>query len=177
MGVRRSAGSRYHAVVPCNATVPLDDRSCMRTHILLPTFLAALLAPLVAASPSLADQEAPRPTLTIRNSDYGRIVFDSAGRALYGFTRDPRNRSVCYGACAAAWPPYIVRGELRAPAGVKRSLLGTTRRTDGSRQLTFAGRPLYYYVGDTAPGIVRCQNVFGFDGLWLVARPSGKLVR
>ena len=117
------------------------------------------------------------PTLTIRSSDFGRIVFDRSGRALYAFTRDPKGRSTCYGACAAAWPPYLVRGQLRVPGGVPRSLLGTTRRRDGTRQLTFAGRPLYYYVGDDGPGIVRCQNVSEFGGLWLVARPDGRLVR
>jgi len=103
-------------------------------------------------------------------------VWDGQRRALYAFTRDPRGRSACYGACATAWPPYIVRGPLRAGPGVKRSLLGTTRRRDGSRQLTYAGKPLYYYVSDPV-GVIRCQNVFGFGGLWLVVQPNGRLVR
>jgi predicted lipoprotein with Yx(FWY)xxD motif len=133
-----------------------------------------MAAPAETAS---ADAAGAKPTLTVRSSAYGRIVFDSNGRALYAFTKDPRGRSVCSGACAAAWPPYIVRGPLRAPKGIKASLLGTIRRSDGSRQLTFAGRPLYYYVGDRAPGEVRCQNVFGFGGLWLVVKPNGRLVR
>jgi predicted lipoprotein with Yx(FWY)xxD motif len=70
-----------------------------------------------------------------------------------------------------------VSGRLRAGTGVKRARLGTIRRPDGSRQLTYAGRPLYYYVGDSKPGEVRCQNVYEFGGLWLVVRASGKLVR
>jgi predicted lipoprotein with Yx(FWY)xxD motif len=131
----------------------------------------------VAAVERTSGNAAALATLTVRNSDYGRIVFDSRGRALYAFTRDPRGRSVCSGACATAWPPYLVRGKLRAPAGVNRSLLGTTRRADGTRQLTFGGLPLYYYVGDRKPGEVRCQNIFEFGGLWLVVRPSGRLVR
>jgi predicted lipoprotein with Yx(FWY)xxD motif len=130
-----------------------------------------------AASGASSSGDAASATLTARSSDYGRIVFDGGGRALYAFTRDPRGRSICYGACARAWPPYLVRGRLRAGAGVTGSLLGTTRRTDGTRQLTYAGRPLYYYVGDRRPGEVRCQNVFGFGGLWLVQRPNGRLVR
>jgi predicted lipoprotein with Yx(FWY)xxD motif len=73
-------------------------------------------------------------------------------------------------------PPYVVRGTLRAGKGTRRSLLGTTRRRDGTRQLTYAGKPLYYYVGDPV-GEVRCQNVREFGGLWLVVRPSGRLVR
>jgi predicted lipoprotein with Yx(FWY)xxD motif len=116
-------------------------------------------------------------TLTIRTSAYGRILFDSRGRALYAFTRDPRGRTVCNGACAAAWPPYTLRGRLRAVGPVRRSLLGTTRRANGTRQVTYAGRPLYYYVGDRRPGEVRCQNVREFGGIWLVMRASGRVVR
>ena len=141
--------------------------------------LAIAVVSLVGGFATLPAAAAPdaTTTLTIRASDFGRIVFDARGRALYAFTRDPNGRSTCYGACATAWPPYIVRGQLRPPKGIGRSLLGTTRRRDGSRQLTFAGRPLYYYVGDTGPGVVLCQNVREFGGLWLVARPGGGLVR
>jgi predicted lipoprotein with Yx(FWY)xxD motif len=60
---------------------------------------------------------------------------------------------------------------------VNRSLLGTTKRRDGRRQVTYAGRPLYYYVNDRKPGQILCQNVAEFGGTWLVVRPSGKLVR
>ena len=145
---------------------------------------AALAAVVVAAAPgspgrpaAAPDAAQGRPALTIRSSDYGRIVFDMRGRALYAFTRDRGGRSTCSGACARAWPPYLVRGRPRAGAGIAASLLGTTRRGDGTLQLTFAGRPLYYYVGDRAPGQVLCQNVFEFGGLWLVVRPNGRLVR
>ena len=142
------------------------------SFLLVVASLGAVAAPSAGAAP-----DAVSATVTIRASDYGRIVFDANGRALYAFTRDPKGRSTCYGPCAAAWPPYIVRGQLRAPTGVRRSLLGTTLRRDGSRQLTFGGRPLYFYVGDTGPGVVRCQNVLEFGGLWLVVRPDARLVR
>jgi predicted lipoprotein with Yx(FWY)xxD motif len=143
-------------------------------------FLVVLvLAALAAASSVQADMAAPggaSPTVKVRSSQFGRILFDGGNRALYAFTSDPRGKTTCYGGCAAAWPPYIVRGTLRAGTGTKRSLLGTTRRRNGSRQLTYAGRPLYYYVHDPR-GQVLCQNVHEFGGLWLVVRPSGKLVR
>src|SRR5207245_1065452 len=103
-------------------------------------------------------------------------LFDGRGFVLYAFTRD-RGRSSCSGACAKAWPPYLVTGRARAEAGVKSSLLGTTRRPDGKVQVTYAGRPLYYYVGDRKPGQILCQNVNEFGGLWLVVRPNGRLVR
>ena len=106
-----------------------------------------------------------------------RILFDHRGFVLYGFTRDPAKRSACYGACAAAWPPYLVPKPPRAGAGVRRALLGSIRRQDGRFQVTYAGRPLYYYVGDRSPRQILCQNVSEFGGLWLVARPNGTLVR
>jgi predicted lipoprotein with Yx(FWY)xxD motif len=72
---------------------------------------------------------------------------------------------------------YFATGRLVAGKSVKRSLIGTVRRRDGRRQITYNGRPLYYYVGDTRTGQVSCQNVAEYGGTWLVMRPSGALVR
>jgi predicted lipoprotein with Yx(FWY)xxD motif len=117
-------------------------------------------------------------TLTVRNTRFGRILFDGRGRTLYAFTRDPRGaRSRCYGACAKAWPVYFAKGRLLAGKGVRQSLLGTSRRRDGRRQVTYNRRPLYFYVGDKKPGQVLCQNVDEFGGTWLVIRPNGQLVQ
>jgi predicted lipoprotein with Yx(FWY)xxD motif len=118
----------------------------------------------------------PQPTVTAEPSSYGQILFDRRGFVLYGFTQDPRGRSPCRGACARAWPPYIVASRPRADSGVAPRRLGTTRRADGSLQATYAGRPLYYYVGDRKPGQILCQNVFEYRGYWRVIHPSGALV-
>jgi predicted lipoprotein with Yx(FWY)xxD motif len=139
--------------------------------------LIGIVAVAVLAPNAMSSHRADRGSLTVNSSRFGKILFDGRGFTLYAFTRDPRGRSVCGGACAKAWPPYIVRSAPRAAAGVKRSLLGTTRRADGRLQVTFAGRPLYYYVGDRAPRQILCQNVSEFGGLWLVVRPTGTLVR
>jgi predicted lipoprotein with Yx(FWY)xxD motif len=144
----------------------------MRYLVLLAALVGALT---ITATPMAAEQA--RPTLITHSSGFGKVLFDGRGFVLYAFTKDPRSRSACSGACAAAWPPYVVRGALRAETGIKASLLGTTRRANGSRQVTYAGRPLYFYVGDKRPGQILCQNVSEFGGLWLVMRPSGKLVR
>ena len=133
--------------------------------------LAVALVPAAAGSPSRA------PTLKVGSSSYGKVLYDGRGYVLYVFTRD-RARSACYGACAKAWPPYFApRGTLRVGPGLKRSLLGTVRRRSGRRQVTYAGRPLYFYVGDRRPGQILCQDVFEYGGRWLIVRPSGKLVR
>jgi predicted lipoprotein with Yx(FWY)xxD motif len=139
--------------------------------------LLALLTIVVAAVLAPSAMSTDRGTLTTHSSRFGQILFDGRGFVLYAFTKDQRGRSVCSGACAAAWPPYVVRSKPRAGVGAKRSLIGTTRRADGRLQVTYAGRPFYYYVGDQAPGQILCQNVSEFGGLWLVARPNGTLVR
>jgi predicted lipoprotein with Yx(FWY)xxD motif len=147
----------------------------MKTLTLL-SFALLLAAPAAAGS---AELDSATATLTVRNSAYGRIIFDGRGRALYAFTRDTRGgrTSTCYGACATAWPVYYAGATLSAGAGIDRRLIGTIKRTNGKRQVTYNGWPLYYYVGDTRPGRVTCQNIREFGGLWLVVRPSGKLVR
>ena len=135
---------------------------------------------MVVAAPAMSSGEAAptgRATVKAATSRFGQILFDGRGFVLYGFTRDPRGRSVCSGACAQAWPPYIVASKPAAGAGVNAKLLGTTRRADGKLQATYAGKPLYYYVGDRKPGQILCQNVQEFGGLWLVVRPNGLLVR
>jgi predicted lipoprotein with Yx(FWY)xxD motif len=140
-------------------------------------FLSASLAALALAAPTMAVEQA-RPTLTAKSSRFGKVLFDGRGFVLYAFTKDRRGGpSRCSGACAKAWPPYVVRGALRAGPGVQASMLKTVRRADGSRQVTYAGWPLYFYVGDRQAGQILCQNVSEFGGLWLVQRPSGKLVR
>ncbi len=147
----------------------------MRIRILLPVVVA--LAAASASSAALSSSHVSRSTLTAGPSSYGRILFDGRGFVLYAFTRDPRGKSVCTGACAKAWPPYVVKTQPRAGTGVRARLLGTTRRPDGTVQVTYAGRALYYYVGDRKPGQVLCQNVPEFGGIWRVVRPGGGLVR
>jgi predicted lipoprotein with Yx(FWY)xxD motif len=137
---------------------------------------AAALACTVLAMAAPAAAHTPRATLTVKTSSFGRVLFDGRGYVLYAFTRDAHGRSACSRACARAWPPYIVKARLRAGAGVTALRIGTTKRADGSVQVTYAGRPLYYYVGDRRPGQILCQNVTEFGGVWRVVRASGRLV-
>jgi predicted lipoprotein with Yx(FWY)xxD motif len=145
------------------------------------SFIAAATVVVVLVGGALFARSTPaatmRPSVAAGPSSVGSILFDGRGFALYAFTRDPARRATCYGACAKAWPPYLVRSRPAAGKGTRGRLIGTVRRTDGKLQATYAGRPLYYYVGDTKPGIVLCQNVKEFGGLWLVVRGSGALVR
>lgn len=129
------------------------------------------------AQSAIATPDVPRNVVAVGGSAYGPVLFDGRGLALYAFTRDRAGHSSCSGACARNWPPFVVRGGVGAGSGATGSLLGTTRRADGSRQVTYAGRPLYYYVGDRKPGQILCQHVSEFGGLWLVVRASGRPVQ
>src|SRR5262245_41623145 len=147
-----------------------------------PIARAAGLATLVAlalcgtASTGLAAKKRG-PKLKVVSSDYGRILANGRGRALYLFTSDTGPTSTCYEACATAWPPYIVKSRPRAAGDAKPGLIGTTRRSDGRLQATYAGHPVYSYVGDNAPGEVLWQAVFEYGGYWYVLKANGRAVR
>ncbi len=100
------------------------------------------------------------------------MIANRRGEAFYLFGKD-RGPSRCYGSCARAWPPVLTKGGPVAVGGVKQKLLGTTRRKNGRKQVTYAGHPLYYYVDD-APGRILCHDVSEFGGLWRVVKPNGR---
>jgi predicted lipoprotein with Yx(FWY)xxD motif len=120
-----------------------------------------------------AESRRPGTRIVLRGSEFGEMLFDSRRQAIYVFERDRKDRTVCYGECAEAWPPVLTEGEAAAGKGVDASLLGTIERRDGTLQVTYAGRPLYYYAHE-APGEVRCHNVNLNGGLWWVVGPDGK---
>jgi predicted lipoprotein with Yx(FWY)xxD motif len=101
------------------------------------------------------------------------MLWGPRRQAIYIFERDRPGESRCYGACARAWPPVFTKGRPVAGRGVRKSLLGTTRRRNGKRQVTYAGKPLYYYAHE-GPGEVRCHNVNLNGGLWWVVGTDGR---
>jgi predicted lipoprotein with Yx(FWY)xxD motif len=110
------------------------------------------------------------------SSSLGRILVDSHGRTLYLFAKDKNGKSACYGSCAAYWPPLIASGKPRAVSRAKASLLGTTRRHDGRRQVTYRHHPLYRYAGDAGRGQTNGQGLNESGGLWWVLSPAGNKI-
>ena len=137
-----------------------------------PTVVKRLAQPTTTPAPAPA-----RRGVTVRavRSQYGTILANGAGKAFYLFDKERSSRAECYGDCASAWPPVLTKGRPSAGPGIRKDLLGTTRRRNGSLQVTYRGRPMYYYVAD-APGRVLCHDVFEFDGRWLVVQPNGRPV-
>lgn len=142
--------------------------------------LTALAAAAVVAATAAALAFAGSITATggtnvkIVNSKLGRILVDSKGITLYDFVKDKGTTSVCYGACAALWPPLLTHGKPVADPGVKAALLGTTKRSDGKLEVTYGGHPLYYFVTDRKPGQTTGQGVNQFGGPWWVLSAAGK---
>jgi predicted lipoprotein with Yx(FWY)xxD motif len=128
-----------------------------------------------AAADSASLAAAERTKVRLKKTRFGRVLFDSDGYALYVFTRDGR-KSKCNGDCAEAWPPLRAQGKLVGGKGVKDWLLAKVTRRDGTKQVTYDGHPVYNYIDDPL-GVVLCQNVREFGGLWYVIKRSGKVVR
>ena len=115
-------------------------------------------------------------TVGVRHTSLGRVIVDSKGRTLYLFEKDTSRRSACSGQCAQFWPPLLTHGAPVARTGVKQSLLGKIRRADGTQQVTYAGHPLYLYVGDSKPGQTNGEGSQEFGAGWDVLSASGKKI-
>ena len=127
----------------------------------------------ITSAPAPAGGTAGRALVRIADTHLGRILVDRGGVTLYDFVADKGTTSVCYNACAALWPPLITAGRPIPGPGVKASLLGTTRRSDGKLEVTYGGHPLYYFVSDRHPGQTTGQGVNQFGAAWWVLSPAG----
>ena len=106
----------------------------------------------------------------------GKFLADGQGRALYLFEADKGSTSTCTGACASAWPPVTASAMPMAGGGVSQSLLGSTKRADGTEQLTYNGHPLYYFAADTGSGMAKGQGTKAFGAGWYVVDAKGSKI-
>jgi predicted lipoprotein with Yx(FWY)xxD motif len=111
--------------------------------------------------------------ITTTSGSVGQYLVSGSGRAVYMWVKDSKDKSVCYGTCAGAWPPVLATGKVVAEGGAKASELGTITRTGGAKQVTYDGWPLYYFVGDTGAGTTKGQGSDGFGAKWWLLAPSG----
>ena len=139
--------------------------------------VAAAAAVTHQSSRSLAASSATAGRVTLHKTKLGKVLATSSGRTLYLFMKDKNGKSACYGQCASNWPPLMKKGTLRAGTGVKAKLLGTTKRKNGKRQVTYNHHPLYLYAGDTAAGQVSGQGLNFFGGKWYVLSAAGRAIK
>lgn len=116
-------------------------------------------------------------TVKATTSKDGTVLVDGTGRTLYLFQKDSPNQSACSGACVSAWPVDQSSGTPKAGSGVKASLLGSIKRTDGTTQVTYNKHPLYFYSGDSQAGQQNGQGLNAFGAVWNVVAPAGVAVK
>ena len=124
------------------------------------------------ATTSSSPPAATGTAITTGDSEFGVMLFDQPGQAIYLFDLETAGTPQCNGDCAANWPPVLTTGAPQAAGDVRGDLLGTVQRDDGSTQVTYAGHPLYYYAHED-PGQVLCHDVDDYGGTWLVVTPAG----
>jgi predicted lipoprotein with Yx(FWY)xxD motif len=115
-------------------------------------------------------------TVGVSNEGLGNILVNSQGRTLYMFTGDSGTMSECNGACAVNWPPLRAAGKPTIGSGANASLISTTSRSGGSKQVTYNGHPLYLFKGDKSPGDTNGQGLNAFGGYWYALTPGGDQV-
>jgi predicted lipoprotein with Yx(FWY)xxD motif len=115
-------------------------------------------------------------TLSLRKTNLGVILVNARGHTLYLLAKDRNAKSSCYGSCARFWPPLLSRGKPTAGPGVKRSLLGTTRRSNGSLQVTYNKHPLYTYALDKRAGQTKGEGNSAFGAKWWAVSAKGRAV-
>ena len=114
--------------------------------------------------------------VSLRKTTLGTVLVDARGHTLYLFEKDSRGMSACNTACVQYWPALTSRTAPRAGSGVKQSMLRLVRQHNGLRQVTYAGHPLYTFVGDKQPGQTTGEGLTNFGGGWYVVAASGQKV-
>ena len=118
--------------------------------------------------------QAGQTMITTRSGPAGTYLANGSGRAVYLFLADSMNKSKCSGACTSIWPPVVATGTLSASGSAVSGDLGSITRSDGTKQVTYKGHPLYYFSGDSGPGMTKGQGISGFGAKWWLVAPSGK---
>jgi predicted lipoprotein with Yx(FWY)xxD motif len=142
------------------------------------TLAVMLFAAAAIASAAFAASGPSGPaTVKSRSTSLGTILVDAKGRTLYLFEKDRAGKSACSGACAKNWPPLLTKGAPKAAGSARKAKLGTTRRADGTSQVTYAGHPLYTFVVDAGkPGSTKGEGIEAFGAEWYVVGTAGKKI-
>jgi predicted lipoprotein with Yx(FWY)xxD motif len=129
-----------------------------------------------AASSAATPASAKGVTVTLTKGAQGSYLAGASGRALYLWVADAKGKSSCSGACAGAWPPLTGTAKPAAGPGVNAADLGTISRSDGTKQVTYNGHPLYYFVSDPHSGTTKGQGSDSFGAKWWLVAPSGAAI-
>jgi predicted lipoprotein with Yx(FWY)xxD motif len=137
---------------------------------------AALLVAAAYGGTSTTSSATKGAFVALRKTSLGSVLVDARGRTLYVFDKDHNGKSACDTACASYWPPLISGSQPRAGTGVHKSRLGVTKRQDGRRQVTYAGHPLYRFVGDKTAGQTKGEGLSNFGAEWYAVAATGRAI-
>jgi predicted lipoprotein with Yx(FWY)xxD motif len=126
-----------------------------------------------AGGTSSAAAAAAATVIKTTSGSAGAFLTNGSGRAVYLFDKDTMNTSMCTRACAGFWPPVTANVAVTASGGATAKDLGTITRSDGTKQVTYDGHPLYYYAGDTGSGQTNGQGSDNFGAKWWLVAPTG----
>jgi predicted lipoprotein with Yx(FWY)xxD motif len=142
---------------------------------LIPLLLISMLA--FAGVASAAAKHGT--TIKLGKTSKGKILTTNGGFTIYEFGRDGKNKDRCVGisGCKGTWPPVTTKAKPVAGSGLKSKLLGTIKLSDGSRQVTYNGHPLYTYISDSGPRQTDYIGVSMFGGTWLALNANGNTVK
>jgi predicted lipoprotein with Yx(FWY)xxD motif len=170
---RMSAPARLAAGVGGAVGVAVLVAACASGSSSSSTGAAASSSPAGASASSSAASGSGSTVIKTASSSAGEFLTDGSGRAVYLWVKDTGGTSACSGACAGAWPPVTAAGTATASGSAKASDLGTITRSDGTKQVTYDGHPLYYFSGDSGPGTATGQGSDSFGAKWWLVAPSG----
>jgi predicted lipoprotein with Yx(FWY)xxD motif len=114
--------------------------------------------------------------VALRKVSFGTVLVGPNSHTVYLFLKDKGTTSQCNGKCAVVWAPLTSSGQPQAGAGLKASLLGTSKRKDGTMQVTYGGHPVYYYDDDKKPGMTEGEGKKEFGAEWYAVGSDGKKV-
>jgi predicted lipoprotein with Yx(FWY)xxD motif len=141
-----------------------------------PSSMSSPTTSMTGVSPTPSASGTPRQgsgtEVIVEESEFGPMLYGADGQAIYLFDLESSEEPRCYDECAEAWPPVLTKGQPVAGKGVDAGLLGATRRSDGSTQVTYAGHPLYFYAHED-PWQVLCHDFADFGGTWFVVTRDG----
>jgi predicted lipoprotein with Yx(FWY)xxD motif len=139
---------------------------------LIPLALAVAIAAITATGALGAGSTTIK---TASAGSLGRILVNGKSVTVYLFQKDSKNKSRCSGTCATFWPPVIAKGSLRAAGGVRASHLSSFKRSDGRRQVSYYGKPLYTFSGDgSSAGKHTGEGLTAFGATWYVLGTNGR---
>ena len=146
-----------------------------RTVIVLPLVIALSVIGVIAVGSARSATHAST-TVSLRTTKLGMILVNASGHTLYLFAKDTNGKSACRGSCAKFWPPLTSVGMPTAGKGVKTSLLGTTKRSNGSLQVTYKSHPLYTFALDKKAGQTSGEGNVAFGAKWYAVSANGTAV-